>query len=72
MVAVNGYRSGNSIMLERDIDLSIGQQILVTIVDSALCPKKKVDLSGYMGRGKKLIEGDVIEAVRELRDNDRV
>ena len=34
--------------------------------------KKQVDLKKYMGRGEKLFQSDAQEAIRELRDYDRL
>lgn len=34
--------------------------------------KKNVDLSQYMGRGKKLFLTDAGEYIKDLRNNDRV
>ena len=47
--------------------------MIVTILDFQFeQQKKQVDLKKYMGRGEKLFQSDAQEAIRELRDYDRL
>ena len=50
-----------------------GKDVIVTILDFQFeQQKKQVDLKKYMGRGEKLFQSDAQEAIRELRDYDRL
>ena len=47
--------------------------MIVTILDFQYeRQKKQVDLKKYMDRGEKLFQSDAQEAIRELRDYDRL
>ena len=47
--------------------------MIVTILDFQYeRQKKQVDLKKYMDRGEKLFQSDEQEAIRELRDYDRL
>ena len=72
LTAVEGYYDGSRVVLSGNLALQKGQKVIVTaeVVDAPL--KKPIDLSVFMGRGKKLFEGDAAEYVRELRENDRI
>ena len=58
--------------MEEDIQLSAGQEVIVTVLDTKRPQKKKIDLKKYMGRGAKLFKTDAQDYIRELRDNDRI
>ena len=53
LTAVKGYYDGNQIVIDEDVDLSIGQEVIVTILEKQKQANKKVDLKKYMGRGEK-------------------
>ena len=72
LIAVRGYYDGKKIVMDEDIKIAPGQRVIVTILDAEKSPQKKVDLSKYMGRGKKMLSGDAQEYVKELRDDDRI
>lgn len=74
MFAVKGYFNGNNIILDEDIDIEKGQEVIVTVLPSfkAESGKGKPDLSVYMGRGKKMFDTDAGKFVEELRNDDRV
>ena len=68
LAAVKGYYDGNQIVIDEDVDLSIGQEVIVTILEKQKQANKKVDLKKYMGRGEKMFLTDAQDYVRELRD----
>lgn len=72
LTAVKGYYNGNQIVMEEDIQLSAGQEVIVTVLDMKKPQKKKIDLKKYMGRGEKMFQTDAQEYIRELRDSDRI
>lgn len=71
-VAVKGYYDGNQIIVDENINMSAGQEVMITILDGKRDLPKKLDLSKYMGRGKKMFSIDAQEYVEELRNNDRI
>ena len=72
LTAIEGYYNGSHTVLTKNVALQTGQKVIVTVDLVASPSKKPIDLSGFMGRGKKLFEGDAAEYVKELRDNDRI
>lgn len=74
MFAVKGYFNGNNIILDEDVDIEKGQEVIVTVLPSfkAESGKVKPDLSVYMGRGKKMFDTDAGIYIDKLRGNDRV
>lgn len=72
LAAVKGYYNGNHIVINEDISLSTGQEVIVTILDTQNTPDKKIDLKKYMGRGEKMFHADAQEYIREMRDSDRI
>lgn len=72
LTSVKGYYNGNQIVMEEDIQLAAGQEVIVTILEMKKSPKKKIDLKKYMGRGEKMFETDAQDYIRELRDSDRI
>ena len=69
LAAVKGYYDGNQIVIDEDVDLSVGQEVIVTILEKQKQANKKVDLKKYMGRGEKMFLTDAQDYIRELRDN---
>ena len=72
LTAVKGYYNGNHIVINEDISLNTGQEVIVTILDTQNEPKKKIDLKKYMGRGEKMFHTDAQDYIREMRDSDRI
>ena len=72
LAAVKGYYDGNQIVIDEDVDLSVGQEVIVTILEKSTQARKKIDLKKYMGRGEKMFQTDAQDYIRELRDNDRL
>ena len=72
MSAVKGYYDGKQIVINEDVKMSIGQEVIITILDMPRKKKKRIDLENYMGRGKKMFTQDAQDYVKELRDNDRL
>ena len=72
LAAVKGYYNGSHIVINEDISLSAGQEVIVTILDTQSVPEKKIDLKKYMGRGEKMFHSDAQDYIREMRDSDRI
>lgn len=72
LAAVKGYYNGNHIVINEDINLSTGQEVIVTILDTQSIPEKKIDLKKYMGRGEKMFYDDAQSYIREMRDSDGI
>lgn len=74
MLAVKGKIQGNTVVIkDEDIKKYDGKDVIVTILDFQYeRQKKQVDLKKYMDRGEKLFQSDAQEAIRELRDYDRL
>lgn len=71
--AVKGYYDGSKIVMDEEIPLTAGQELIIMILEPAEAEAKQVDLRKYMGRGKKMFpDSDPADYVRELRENDRV
>ena len=74
MLAVKGTIQGNTVVIkDEDIKKYDGKDVIVTILDFQFeQQKKQVDLKKYIDRGEKLFQSDAQEAIRELRDYDRL
>lgn len=72
LAAVRGYYNGNHIVINEDISLNAGQEVIVTILDTQSVPENRIGLKKYMGRGKKMFHIDAQDYVREMRDSDRI
>ena len=72
LAAIKGHYDGKQIVMEEDIEMAAGQEVIITVLDMSVQTKKKFDLKKYMGRGEKLYREDAQEYVREMRDNDRI
>ena len=70
--AVTGYYDGNHIVMNENMQLSIGQEVIITILDKKSDKKKNIDLSKYAGRGAKMFENAAADYIKELRDSDRI
>ncbi|RKI35886.1 hypothetical protein D7V86_26685 [bacterium D16-51] len=72
LAAVKGYYDGTQIVMDENVDLQTGQEVIVTILDMKKKAEKKVDLKQYVGRGEKMFHTDAQEYIRELRADDRM
>ncbi len=74
LTAVSGYYNGSHIVMDEDLKLQAGQQVIITVLEGIQPHRetKKVDLKKYMGRGKKMFDVDAGDYVKELRADDRV
>ena len=73
LTTVKGHFNGVQIVPDESLDLFKGQEVIITVLNPAENTKNtKVDLKKYMGRGKKMFEGDAQDYVKELRCNDRL
>lgn len=72
LAAVKGYYNGSQIVMDEDIKLTAGQEVIVTILEMKKQEKKKIDLKKYMGRGEKMFHSDAQDYIKELRNDDRV
>ena len=72
LTAIEGYYDGSRVVLTGNFALQKGQKVIVTAETLDAPIKKPIDLSVFMGRGKKMFERDAAEYVKELRENDRL
>lgn len=74
LAAVSGYYNGSHIVMDEDLKLQPGQQVIITILDKVQPQEetRKVNLKKYMGRGKKMFDADAGDYIKELRANDRI
>ena len=68
---IMGSFDGRYIIPDKDIHLSSGQKILVTIHD-AVDKRGDIDLDKYINQGEKLFPEDAQEYIRELRNEERI
>jgi hypothetical protein len=71
---VTGYYDGKQIVMNEQMKLTAGQEVMITILEQKKSSHKNIDLSTYVGRGEKMFqtEADVSDYVKELRDSDRI
>ncbi len=73
LTSVQGYYNGSHIVLDENIKLDTGQQVIVTVLQSKNTrASKKLDWNKYIGDGARLFPGDAQEYVKELRNGDRI
>ena len=72
LTAVKGYYDGKQIVMNEDVKLAAGQEVIVTILEMQNKAKKTIDLKKYMGRGEKMFQTDAQDYIKGLRDSDRV
>lgn len=72
LAAVKGYYNGKQIVMNEDVKLADGQEVIVTILEMQNKAKKTIDLKKYMGRGEKMFQTDAQDYIKELRGSDRV
>ena len=72
LAAVKGYYDGKQIVMNEDIDMVAGQEVIITILDIPNKAKKKIDLKKYIGRGEKMFYTDAQEYIKEMRADDRI
>ena len=72
LAAVKGYYNGSHIVINEDLNLSTGQDVIVTILDTQNVPDKKIDLKKYMGRRETMFHAEAQEYIKEMRDSDRI
>ena len=44
LATVKGYYNGNHIVISENVNLNIGQEVMITILDTKSISEKKVDL----------------------------
>ena len=72
LAAVKGYYDGTQIVMDENMNLKAGQEVIVTVLDMQKKARKEIDLKKYTGRGEKMFHTDAQEYVRELRADDRI
>ena len=73
LTAVKGHYDGSKIVMEEDVSMAAGQELIITILEPTKATGCKHDLHKYMGRGEKMFpDSDPADYVKELRENDRV
>ena len=69
MLAVNGYYNGSTIVLEKEVELTKGQRVLV-VLETTRTKRKRIDLDKYVTPTER---GQNVEAyMEEMRGNDRI
>lgn len=53
LTSVKGYYNGNQIVMEEDIQLSAGQEVIVTVLDTKRPQKKKINFKNIWAEGKR-------------------
>lgn len=72
LATVKGYYNGNHIVISENVNLNIGQEVMITILDTESVPKKKIDLKKYMGKGEKMFQTDAQDYIKEMRNDERI
>ncbi len=72
LTAVTGYYDGRQIVMDEQMKLAVGQEVIITILEGKKTSRKNIDLSKYVGRGEKMFQSDAADYVKELRDSDRI
>lgn len=72
LATVKGYYDGNNIVISENVNLNIGQEVMVTILDTKSTPKMKINLKKYMGRGEKMFQTDAQDYIKEIRSDERI
>lgn len=73
MTAIKGYYNGSQIVMDEQIPLRKGQQVIITFLEPPTeASKGNIDLRKYMGRGQKMFHGNADAYVKGLRTDDRI
>lgn len=72
LATVKGYYNGNHIVISENVNLNIGQEVMVTILDTQSALEKNIDLKKYRGRGKKMFQTDAQDYIKEIRSDERI
>jgi hypothetical protein len=54
------------------MQLAVGQEVMITILEQKKSSRGNIDLSKYVGRGEKMFQTDAADYVKELRNCDRI
>jgi hypothetical protein len=72
LATVTGYYDGKQIIMDEQMQLAVGQEVMITILDHKKSTQKNIDLSKYVGRGEKMFQKDAADYIKELRNSDRI
>lgn len=72
LATVKGYYNGNHIVISENVNLNIGQEVMITILDTKSISEKEVDLKKYMGKGEKMFQTDAQDYIKEMRSDERI
>lgn len=72
LATVKGYYNGNHIVISENVNLNIGQEVMITILDTKSTSEKRVDLKKYMGKGEKMFQTDAQDYIKEMRSDERI
>ena len=74
MATVTATYDGNSFVTDEKMTIPIGQRAVITFIDTASIERKNIDLTKYMGRGKKHFHDstEIDNYIKELRTDDRL
>lgn len=69
MLAVNGYYNGSTIVLDKEVEMTKGQRVLV-VLETTSTKRKRIDLDKYVTPTER---GQNVEVyMEEMRGNDRI
>lgn len=69
MLAVNGYYNGSTIVLDKEVEMTKGQRVLV-VLETTSTKRKRIDLDKYVTPTER---GQNVETyMEEMRGNDRI
>ena len=70
LAAVKGYYDGTQIVMDENMNLEAGQEVIVTVLDMQKKARKEIDWDSFVipsERGQ-----DVDGYMKEMRENDRL
>ena len=68
---VTGYYDGSQIVMDEQMKLAVGQEVIITILEGKNISKKYRFVKVCWER-RKMFQSDAADYVKELRDSDRI
>lgn len=70
LAAVKGYYDGEQIVIDEDVKMAKGQEVIITILDMQKKRKDNIDWDSFVVPSER--GNNVDEYMREMRENDRM
>lgn len=70
LAAVKGYYNGERIVIDEDVEMAKGQELIITILDMQEKHKDSIDWDSFVVPSER--GSNVDEYMREMRENDRI